>query len=270
MAWTTLYIGGIAGYALSEYVFSSNPGEQPSIHPLGSAFKLPWTPSDGDLSSAVVINLAASTKTARVFSYYLSQKPERSMPRGLLHVTSSVSRLTEADQNLATRIPSKAVSYADVGCGETGDWIAERKPEKLVIIDFGARGDALGDLLELIKGHGGLKEAKVVIIQVGSEQRVYSNEETLANRAAVAELGKVMFNTSGVQDTAIERMGAEAYFADKEARWEEWLSQRHLSEPGMQIVWGHGISGDDGIEQGWERLCHGQVRAEEGLIYRFQ
>ncbi|KAJ5306868.1 hypothetical protein PENANT_c003G02266 [Penicillium antarcticum] len=269
MAWTTLFIGGVAGYVLSEYVFSSNPETQPSIHPLGSASKLPWSQSDGDISSAVTINLAASTKTARVFSYYLSRKPERSMPLGLLHVTSAVSRITEADQNLATRIPSKAVRYEDAGSGETGDWLAERKPKELVIIDFGARGDALGDLIELVKGRDDLKDLKVVILQVGSEQRVYSTEEMLAQRAAVVELGKIPFNTSGVQDTVIERMGPEEYFATKDARWEEWLSERHLSVPGMEIVWGTGISGD-GIEKGWERLCRGQVGAEEGLVYRFQ
>jgi hypothetical protein len=269
MAWTTLFIGGVAGYILSEYVFSSNPETQPSIHPLGAASKLPWSPSDGDISSAVVINLAASTKTARVFSYYLSRKPEHATPLGLLHVTSSPSRITEADQNLATRIPSKAVSYGDVGSGVTGDWLAGRKPKKLVINDFGARGDALGDLLDLVKSRDDLKDCKVVIIQIGSEQKVYSTEEMLANRAAVAELGKVQFNTSGVQDTVIERMGHEAYFAMKDERWNEWLSERHLSVPGMQIVWGKGVSGD-GIEKGWERLCQGQVGAEEGLVYRLQ
>ncbi|KAJ6010036.1 hypothetical protein N7522_005052 [Penicillium canescens] len=269
MAWTALFIGGVAGYILSEYVFSSDPETQPSIHPLGAAFKLPWSPSDGDITSAVVINLAASTKTARVFSYYLSRKPEGSTPFGLLHVTSSVSRITEADQNLATRIPSKAVSYGDVGSGETGDWLAGRKPEKLVIIDFGARGNALGDLLDLVKSRDDLKDCKVVIIQVGSEQRVYSTEEMLAKGAAVAELGKVQFNTSGVQDTVIERMGHEAYFAMKDALWDEWLSERHLSVPGMQIVWGKGVLGD-GIEKGWKRLCRGQVGAEEGLVYKLQ
>ena len=86
----------------------------------------------------------------------------------------------------------------------------------------------------------------------------------------MAELGKVLFNTSGVQDTILESVGAEAYFATKSAQWEKWLDVRHLSEPGMKIVFGSGVSGAGGVEGGWERLCHGQVGAEEGLVYKVQ
>ena len=84
------------------------------------------------------------------------------------------------------------------------------------------------------------------------------------------ELGKVQFNTSGVQDTILESVGPEAYFATKDEQWAKWLDDRHLSVPGMQIVFGSGVSGADGVEGGWDRLCHGQVRAEEGLVYKMQ
>ena len=42
MTWTALFIGGVAGFVLSEYVFSSNP-TQPPIHPLGNQAGLQWT-----------------------------------------------------------------------------------------------------------------------------------------------------------------------------------------------------------------------------------
>jgi hypothetical protein len=270
MAWTALFIGGSAGFLLSDYVFPSDPETQPPIHPLGNQSGLQWTFSDGDLSSAVVINLAASTKTARVFSYYVSRKPDGSAPLGLLQVTSSVSRIAEADKNLSTPVPSKAVSYADAGSAETGDWLADRKASKIVIIDFGARAGALENVLSLIKSRADLQSCKVVIIQVGNEQKVYSTEELLAGRSAMAELGKIQYNTSGVQDTVLESVDPEAYFETKNKLWDQWLDTRHLSVPGMQIVFGSGVSGADGIEGGWERLCHGEVGSEEGLVYKMQ
>ncbi|KAJ5926268.1 hypothetical protein N7516_008041 [Penicillium verrucosum] len=253
MAWTTLLIGGVAGFVLSEYVFSSNPNQPPSIH---------W--------ETKLVNLAASTKTARVFSYYLSRKPDSSAPLGLLQVTSAMSRIQEADRNLPTSVPSKVVAYGDVDCTESAEWLASRRPSKIVIVDFGGRGNAMEDTLSLIKNSAELQACKVVIVQVGNEQKVYSTEEIIAGQTAMAELGKVQYNTSGVQDTILETVGPEAYFATIGAQWEKWLDERHLSEPGMKIVFGSGVCGADGVEGGWERLCHGQVGAEEGLVYKIQ
>ncbi|KAJ6159647.1 hypothetical protein N7497_004184 [Penicillium chrysogenum] len=238
MAWTVLFLGGVAGFVLSEYVFSSNP-TQPPIHPLGNQAGLHWTLSDGDLSSAVV-------------------------------VTAAVSRIEEADRNLPSSVPSKVVGYGDIDSKESAEWLASRKASKIVIVDFGGRGSALDDTLSLISNHAGLQSCKVVIVKVGNEQKVYSMEELIAGRTAMEELGKVQFNTSGVQDTILESVGPEAYFATKDEQWAKWLDDRHLSVPGMQIVFGSGVSGVDGVEGGWDRLCHGQVRAEEGLVYKMQ
>ncbi|CAG8909910.1 unnamed protein product [Penicillium egyptiacum] len=269
MAWTVLFIGGVAGFVLSEYVFSFNP-RQPPIHPLGNQAGLHWTLSDGDLSSAVVVNLAASTKTARVFSYYLSRKSGSSTPLGLLQVTSAVSRVEEADRNLSASVPSKVVGYENIDSKESAEWLATCKPSKIVILDFGGRENALKDTVSLIKSHVGLQSCEVVIVQVGNEQKVYSMEEMIARRAAMEELRKIQFNTSGVQDTILESVGPEAYFATRGAQWEKWLDDRHLSVPGMQIAFGSGVSGVSGVEGGWDRLCHGQIRAEEGLVYKMQ
>ncbi|CAI7590887.1 unnamed protein product [Penicillium glandicola] len=269
MAWTAMFIGGVAGFVLSEYVFSSNP-RQPPIHPLGNQAGLHWTLSDGELSSAVVVNLAASTKTARVFSYYLSRKPDSSAPLGLLQVTSAVSRIAEGGRNLGASVPTKVVGYEGIASKESAEWLASCKASKIVIVDFGGRANALEDTLSLIKNHTELQSCKVVIVQVGNEQKVYSTEEMLAGAAAMAELGKVQYNTSGVQDTILESVGPETYFATRGAQWEKWLDERHLSVPGMQILLGRGVSGPDGVEGGWDRLCHGQVGAEEGLVYKMQ
>ena len=87
-------------------------------------------------------------------------------------------------------------------------------------------------------------------------------------REAMSRLGKVQFNASDVQGVVMELRGAEAYFNTVSSLWDQWLSDRYRSIPDMRIVWGKGISGADGIEGGWERLCQGRVGAEEGLVYQ--
>jgi hypothetical protein len=81
-------------------------------------------------------------------------------------------------------------------------------------------------------------------------------------------LSKVQYNTSGVQDVAMQLNGAEAYFNTVTQLWDQWVRDRHRSIPDMRVVWGKGISGTDGIEGGWKRLCQGQVDPQEGLVYQ--
>jgi hypothetical protein len=152
MAWTALFIGGVAGYVLSEFVFPSDAEVQMPIHPLGNQAGLQWSLSDGDLSSAVVVNLAASTKTARVFSYYLSRRQGRAKPLGLVQVTSSVERVAEADRNLDSEVPSIAVRYGDIRSPESAEWLAARKADKIVIVDFGGVVMRLRMYLRLSRG----------------------------------------------------------------------------------------------------------------------
>ena len=84
----------------------------------------------------------------------------------------------------------------------------------------------------------------------------------------MSRLGKVQYNTSGVQDTVMQSVGAESYFSTLNPLWNQWLRDRPRSVPDLQIEWGKGTSGAGGIEGGWKRLCQGQVSADEGLVYR--
>ena len=82
------------------------------------------------------------------------------------------------------------------------------------------------------------------------------------------KLGKVQYNTSGVQDAVMQANGAKAHFDKLVHIWDEWYRTRHASIPDMRIVWGAGISGASGLEGGWEKLCKSQVGGSEGLVYR--
>lgn len=96
---------------------------------------------------------------------------------------------------------------------------------------------------------------------------MYTTEEVQAARAAMQSLGKIQYNTSGIQDTVIDREGAGTYFGKVSHRWKEWLADRASAIPDMQLVRGQGIAGAMGIYGGWEKLSNGAVRPEEGLVY---
>jgi hypothetical protein len=97
--------------------------------------------------------------------------------------------------------------------------------------------------------------------------QVYTADEVQAARAAIQLLGKIQYNTSGIQDTIINREGATTYFRNVSRRWKEWLAHRASAIPDMHLVYGQGIAGENGIYGGWERLSNGAVRPEEGLVY---
>ncbi|KAJ5157757.1 uncharacterized protein N7482_008857 [Penicillium canariense] len=59
-----------AGHHLNENVFPIHPELQNPIYPFVSPAAVKRTSTDGDLSSAVMISLVASSKTARTFAYF--------------------------------------------------------------------------------------------------------------------------------------------------------------------------------------------------------
>ncbi|KAE8363612.1 hypothetical protein BDV27DRAFT_165322 [Aspergillus caelatus] len=268
MAWTAAVraIWG-AGYLLSEYAFS--PKGTP-VHPYGAAAGLNWTTEDADLSSAVVVNLAASTKTARSFTYNLLCRPAGSGPLGVLQITSSPEALERAaEQQIAQRQsgagPVKALAYSDVD--RAVPWLVGLEPSKLVIIDYGARDNALLRLRELVQSHEALQSCKVVIILVGGQQKVYTEDELREVYASMHALGAIRSNASTTRDTAIELDGPEAFFDKMDQRWKQWLDDRAATVPDMRLVWGKGVAGTEGMYGGWERLTKGEVRPEEALVY---
>ncbi|KFY46199.1 hypothetical protein V494_00551 [Pseudogymnoascus sp. VKM F-4513 (FW-928)] len=264
MAWNALFRGlWEAAYLLSQHVFSPSPETQSPIHPLGVA--MPWTAADADLSSATVVSLSASGKTARSFAYHLSNRPASAGPLGLLQVTSSPLPISEAAEKLQPPYPTRTIAYSEIK--GSSEWIASLKASKIVIVDFGARSNTLNQLVESIKNHPELESSTLVIMQVGSQQKVVRDEDVLASREEMSRLGKVQYNTSGVKDTVMQLNGAGAYFDTFNPLWDQWLRNQQRSIPDMRIVWGKGISGADGLEGGWQRLCQGLVDGEEGLVY---
>lgn len=175
LAWTSIFRPTWqTGYLLSRHTFTSDPASRPPIHPLG--INLPWSAADADLSAAVVISLSASSKTGRSFAYHLLKRnAEKEGPIGFLQVSQTPELLGIVPVKIGTDIPTKAMRYDQVG--ESVDWIHELKPQRIVIIDFGARAGALVQLTKSFETHSALKELNTTIIQVGSEQKVGNQNE---------------------------------------------------------------------------------------------
>ena len=169
-AWSTIFRGvWVAGYLLSEYVFSPDPRAREPIHPLGAASKLPWSAEDADLSNAVVMVLGASTKVARSFSWCLCNRPRESGPLGLVQVTSSPGALQQVADRKSWEGLSKTVAYKEID--QATEWIEGLQPSKLVIVDCGARDNVLSQICQRLQ-ESALQSCKTVILQVGSQQKV--------------------------------------------------------------------------------------------------
>ncbi|KAJ5290928.1 hypothetical protein N7478_000179 [Penicillium angulare] len=271
LAWSSVFRTlWTCGYYLSEHVFQVHPDIKTPVHPLGNQFQLPWSESDADLSSAVVVSLGGSTKTARTFAYFLERKEKTVAPLGFLQVTSASVALSEATKAANPSFPSKAIEYADIESDETVEWLRQLNPSKIIVLEIGVRGDGLDRLLDSIKQNTALQFANVVIIKIGSPTKALSAEELIAAGQEIEQLGKVRCNTSGMQDTAIEAMGAETFFNSMDVKWEKLYHDRKLWAPDLKIRWSHGISGSDGIESGWTKICHGEVLANEASVYQLQ
>ncbi|KAL5342197.1 hypothetical protein BJX70DRAFT_338341 [Aspergillus crustosus] len=253
-----------AGYVLSEYIFTPDPENHPPIHPLHES--QPWTVEDSDLSKAVFVSVAASTKTGRSTAYNFFCRPPNAGPLGFLQVTSSPGAIAEAAEKFLPSFPVKAISYADVQ--DASEWIVSLKPEKIVIADFGGRNGALDKLVAGIKRNAELQSARVVVIAIGNQQKVYTPTDLQASQESFAALSKLQMNTSGVKEAVMKARGPGVYFDELERRWNHWVENREHAAPDLRIVWGEGVQGSNGIEGGWDALINSKVKPEEALVYR--
>lgn len=170
MAWASLFSATwVTGYLLNRYTFTSDPKKQPAIGPLGK--KIPWTKDNADISQAVVVSLSASGKTARGFAWQvLAKRAEGSGPLAFLQVTQAPDTIANVASRHA-RIPSEAFRYSQLDAAVNR--AAGFKPQKLVIVDFGGRDNALKSFMGYANEKPELKEAQTVILQVGGEQKVH-------------------------------------------------------------------------------------------------
>ncbi|KAL2825643.1 hypothetical protein BDW59DRAFT_71902 [Aspergillus cavernicola] len=87
-------------------------------HPLG--MNLRWTAADAVISAAAIINLSASSKTARSFAYHVSRQSAAEEPVGFLQVSQMPELLEPVPGKLGAELPTNAVRYDQVGSRWSG------------------------------------------------------------------------------------------------------------------------------------------------------
>jgi hypothetical protein len=177
----------VAGYLMSEYIFTSDSAVRPPIHPCGIVTDQGvqnWTAADADLSRAALVSLGASTKTARSMAYNLFQRPCGIGPLGLLQFTSSPGPIGEAaralnEANGKSKFAVGILGYPDVG--SAAKWLADVEPipKKVVIADFGSRNGVLESIVEDIKKTESLQGVEIVVIAVGNQQKVHNQYRSM-------------------------------------------------------------------------------------------
>ena len=245
-----------AGYLLNRAVFSSA-----SIHPADDG---QWNESDTDLTPTVVISLSASGKTARGFTDGLiNNRPAGTGPLGLLAITS----ISKSDFIPKASFPTRTVSYESMTGVETLTWIERQKPRKIVIADFGARGDSLTRLLDAVENHFN-NNVKVVVIGVGGNVNMHTPEQLGQWAQRTTSLtNRVQMNASAMRDAMMKRNGAEVYFSDLQKAWESFIKGESASD--LKLKMGFDVQGNDGLEGGWTRLCEGAFTSDVALAYTF-
>ncbi|KAJ4362163.1 hypothetical protein N0V95_001511 [Ascochyta clinopodiicola] len=233
-------------HLLNASVFSAE-----RIHPFG--FGAPWSETDADLSSAVVISLSASSKTGRSFSWELARNRdvERLGPKALLQLTSAPDTLPRYE----TALPVMTASYDD---SSAMVWTEQFKPSRIVIVDFGA-SDAV---LEALVAKSSDIATNVTVVAVGYEAKVYTQEEIQARmKTAIA---KVPVNTSGIRDQSIGRQGASKFARHLDETWNKCLTERAFDSLRIKVL--RAIDGVEGIEGAWSDLCSRKVPADIGIV----
>jgi len=223
------------------------------IHPFG-AKQLTWSAEDADLTGAVVFLLAPSGKTGLAFAHQLRRgRPEDKQPRKVVAVGSALSR----DFSTATGLFDEVVLYGDLDA-PMFDLVAVvgQKPAKILLVNFGARGDAPEKWAEALRP---LCE-RLQVVLVGSDPQAKAMGK-LAALCLELDSGVHQMNAGGLRDNARHGAGALAYFEEMGAAWEGFKAD---GAAGLKVVWGQGI---DDYAKGWDAIVRGEYGADNGLVY---
>ncbi|GKT44251.1 uncharacterized protein ColSpa_04432 [Colletotrichum spaethianum] len=247
------------GYVMNRFTY---PTDFKPIHPLGNGAG-EWTDKDGDLSSAVVVSLSAASRTARSFTWNMARKRKPTNgPLALLQATSVPQTLKPAPE---ASFEIKAVNYDNLISEEVKDWIAKFQPKRVVVADFGGPPKVTEKLRESIKAT--LPGSTVISsLLVGGEPKVLSPDEVLAKTDSQKKWGTVQLNTTAVIDAGIAAEGAKNYFQEAASAFEQSLNEKVVGD--LELAWGSGVGGANGIEKAWEGIIQGTLSYNKAWVFR--
>lgn len=242
-----------AGYLLSNAVFGQSP-----VHPLGFG---EWSVEAADLSSAVVISLSGSGRTARSFTDSIfHDRPTGAGPLSFLAITSN----PKANVFRSPPIPTEVVPYQDMTAESTFAWIARQKPKKIVVVDFGGRDNAFDTLFAALEK--AFSDIEVMAIGCGAEAKAPRAEDVARFLKRNALPNRTMMNTTGIRDAKMKSLSEEQYFRGLEKAWQGYLERGSVDDLKLDV--GEGTAGHRGFEGGWSDLCTGKLPGDTARVYR--
>jgi hypothetical protein len=236
-------------WLMNRFVFAWEEAIKP-VHPIGGG---EWTAEDADLTDAVVVMLAASGKTGLCVAKELrAGRPRDKQPYKVVAVGSERSR----DFTLGTGLFDEVLGYHD---SEGGDFNLKLGggERKVVLMDFGARGDAVDRWAKALEGN--CKRLQVLVL--GADPMATELSET-AKRTQDPRSGVAQVFAGGIRDRAIDILGPSKYFAEQEAAWTKFKAGETIF--GLQLKRGEGLAE---FSKGWDALIKGEHGPNAGLIY---
>lgn len=257
-AWrATTYPIWAAGYLMNRYTFAESAAKVVPFAEIDPA------KHDADLSSAVVIVLAASSKTGRSVVWNLGDRAPGNGPLALLQATSDATQ--PLPLNRRATFDSKTVSYTDLTSSDTMSWVADRKPSRIIVVDNGGPFGTVQRIHDATQEALGAS-AGFTFVGVGSQSKAVSMADLQAGMEAGARLGRLQFNASGVQDVGMAQEGNAAFFRDVAATFQRWVEEKAMGD--LELSWGRGIAGGEGVEKAWEELATGTPSRTKAQVYR--
>lgn len=250
----------LTSWLLNRFVFGwTGTGTGTVVHPLGDSH-LPWTKDDANLKGATVILLAASGKTGLAFAQQLRRgRPASEQPRKIVAIGSEKSKAFTA----GTGWFDEVLLYDD-DVNTPGLLDLDGK-EKVLLVNFGARGDAADRWAAAL---GPL--CKLQILLVGTDPS-FDGQSELLSLATSQPGGSQPGNTSVYQsnagrqrDRAIHILGGTRKYTDElSTAWDAFKAEGAVK--GMKLSWGRGVQG---FSKGWDALVRGEVGSDVGLVYQ--
>ncbi|GAB1321007.1 hypothetical protein MFIFM68171_11217 [Madurella fahalii] len=241
------------GFMLNRFVFSWE-GEERVVHPLGMK-GMRWAREDADIAGAVMVLLAPSGKTGLAFAHELRfGRPEGKRPGKVIAVGSARSREFSAGTGLFDEV----LLYEDLqdASFDLGAKLGGQQ-QKIVVMDFGARGDAVDRWTEALKD----RCERLQVLVIGADPLAQAQSKT-AERIEDATSGVEQVHAGNLRERAIELVGTAKYYADKGTAWAKFKDDGTI--PGLQLKWGKGM---EEFSEGWDALVRGDYGPDIGLVY---
>jgi hypothetical protein len=264
------------GWMMNRFVFAWEPSEL--SHPSGAG-KKGWSFEDVQLTGATVLCFAVSSKTGISFAHQLKYgRPDDKKPSKVIAVGSASSKEFTEGSGLFDSVVDYAADEQDLL-----KVLGLNASSKVVVLEFGSRGGAVyryAICKQLFHSHPKALATNTYIetrwvpklkphiksitaIGIGDEPAAVAPDEMIEKLTAGAQIIPHFMDAGAVRAAGISILGEDGYFDAFFKDWNQCKAQGVVK--GLELVWGEGM---EDVGRGWGKLCRGQVRATEGLVFK--